>query len=127
MKFTPQTVLLFLLVSALRASATVAITSPTNNSTVSSSVQITASSSTTCVKGVASVGIYVDNALTYVVAGNQINTAVPLTPGKHSVVVQEWDYCGGATNAPLTLTVPTAAGVQVNSPAQGATVGTPAQ
>jgi hypothetical protein len=111
---------------AMPALATVAVTTPTNNATVGSTVQVVASSSTTCAKGVASSGIYIDNALTYTVKGTSVNTAITLKPGKHSVVVQEWDNCGGASTAPLTLTVPTVGGVTVASPANGATVGTPA-
>ena len=117
---------MFCLACALPAFATVAVTSPSNNSTVGSQVQVVASSSTTCAEGVASVGIYVDNALDYVANGSSVNTALSLTPGKHSVVVQDWDYCGGATEAPLTLTVATTTGVTVTAPANGSTVGTPA-
>ncbi len=112
--------------SALPAFATVAVTSPANNSTVNSSVQVIASSSTTCSQGVASVGVYVDNILAYVTGGNTVNTAVPLSPGIHLVVVQEWDYCGGATNAPLTLMAATTAGIHVTAPTEGSTVGNPA-
>lgn len=108
---------------ALPASATVAVSTPINNTTVSSSVPVIATSTTTCSLGVAASGIYVDNVLQYVVSGNSVNTSVSLNPGTHYVVVQEWDYCGGASTAPLNLTVPTTAGVTVTSPAAGSTVG----
>jgi hypothetical protein len=71
-------------------------------------------------------GVYVDNALEYIANGSSINTALSLTAGKHSIVVQEWDYCGGASDAPLTLTGVTTTGITVTSPANGNTVGSPA-
>ena len=108
---------------ALPAFATVAVTTPSDNSTVSSVVPVIASSTTSCAQGVAASGIYVDHSLQYVVAGNSIGTIINLTPGKHLVVVQEWDYCGGASTAPLHLTVSTSVGVTVASPVNGSTVG----
>ena len=108
----------------LPASATVAITTPSNNSTVGTSVPIIASSSTSCRLGVAASGIYVDDVLRYVVNGNVVNTSVTLSPGNHKVVVQEWDFCAGTSAAPLNLSVATSVGVVVTSPAAGSTVGT---
>lgn len=118
--------LMFTFVLALPAGATVAVTSPINNTTVGTSVPVIATASTTCAKGVASTGVYVDNSLQYVANGNVVNKVISLAPGKHYVVVQEWDYCGGATTAPLNLTVPstTTSAVTVTSPVNGATVST---
>jgi len=118
--------LMSILAFAMPAFASVAVSSPSNNSTVGPSVKVVASSSTTCAKGVASVGIYVDNSLQFVTNGNLVNKSISLAPGKHYVVVQEWDYCGGSTTAPLNLTVATTAGITVTSPVSGSTVGTPA-
>ena len=42
-------------------------------------------------------GVYIDNALKYVVNGTSLNTTVAMAPGSHHTVVEEWDYCGGAT------------------------------
>src|ERR1700754_1985538 len=96
--------------------AQVAVTSPTNNSTVGSTVQVVATISTSsCSKGISASGVYVDNVLQNVTNGNKLNTPISLTPGKHYVVVLGWDYCGGAVTAPLNLTVPTNAGVTVTS------------
>jgi len=69
--------------------------------------------------------VYVDNSLDYVTGGNSLNTAISLTPGTHYIVVQEWDYCGGATTTPLNLTATAGATVTVASPVNGSTVGTP--
>ena len=126
MKTRAVVCVMFSLVCALPAFATVSVISPNNNSTVGTSLPVIASSTTACSQGVASSGIYVDNSLEYVVAGNEINTTITLTPGKHYVVAQEWDYCGGATTAPLNLTVVAGEGVTVTSPVSGSTVGTPA-
>jgi hypothetical protein len=119
----PVVTLMSAFLFALPAFATVAVTTPTNNSTVTSTVPVIAMSTTTCARGVAASGIYVDDLLQYTVAGNAINTTITLTPGKHTVVVQEWDYCGGASTAPLNLSVSTAAGVTVTSPVNGSNVG----
>jgi len=83
------------------------VTSPGTNSTVGSPVQFTATASTsTCSKGVSSMGVYVNNKLTYVANGTSLNTALPFSPGTYNTVVEEWDYCGGATFTPVTITVP---------------------
>ncbi len=81
------------------------VTSPSNNTTVGSPVQFTATSSTSCAKGVASMGVYVNNKLTYVGNGNSLNTSLPFSPGTYNTVVEEWDYCGGATFTPVKITV----------------------
>lgn len=114
---------------ALPASGTVLVSSPTNGQTVNSTVQFSATANTTtCSKGVASMGIYVDNKLEYVVNGLKLNTALPMASGKHYVAVQEWDYCGGATLTPLQLNVTSAAPdtIAVSLPLSGSTVSSPA-
>ena len=50
-----------LLASATSALATVNVTSPANNSTVSSPVSYVATATSTCAKGVSAMGVYVDN------------------------------------------------------------------
>lgn len=106
--------------------AQVAVISPTNNATVGSSVPIKASAATSCPQGLATMGVYVDNALQHVVDGTNLDSSVSLSPGKHLVVVQGWDYCGGAVTTPLNLTSSSSSGVNVASPANGSNVGTPA-
>ncbi len=59
--------------------ATVAVTNPFNGETVSTSANYIATASTsTCSKGVASMGVYVDGSLIQVVNGNQMNTNIPI-------------------------------------------------
>jgi hypothetical protein len=73
------------------------VTSPADSSAVSSPVNYAASATTACTKGVASMGVYVNNQLNYVSSGAKLNTSLTLTPGSYDTVVQEWDYCGGST------------------------------
>jgi hypothetical protein len=106
------------------AFASVAVSSPGNGATVSSPISYVASASTTsCSRGVASMGIYVNNQLTYVVNGTSLNTKLTLSPGTYNTVVEEWDYCGGASFTPVAINVANQSGVLVSSPANNSTVG----
>jgi hypothetical protein len=70
-------------------------------------------------------GVYVDNALRFTVNGTRLNTTLSVNPGKHNAVVEEWDYCGGATFVSMEITVTTQTGVHVTSPANNSTVSSP--
>ena len=106
--------------------AGVTVTSPTNGAVVGSPVHYLATANTTtCSKGVASMGIYVNNQLTYVVNGTSLNTNLNLSPGSYNTVVEEWDYCGGATYTPVPITVTNQTGVWVTAPANNSTDGSP--
>ncbi|MFZ0284792.1 MAG: hypothetical protein WAL32_06135 [Terriglobales bacterium] len=106
--------------------ATVNVTSPLNGSTGASPVHYVATASTsTCNKGVASMGIYIDDVLTYVTQGASLNTNLAFSPGSYNTVVEEWDYCGGATYTPVAITVTGQTGVWVTSPKNNSTVGSP--
>jgi len=84
----------------------VVVSSPANNSTVVSPVSYTATAgTTTCPKGVAAMGVYVNNSLIYSVNGSTLNTQVTLAPGAENTVVTEWDNCGGALSTPVAFTV----------------------
>jgi hypothetical protein len=84
----------------------VSVTSPANNSTVTSPVNFVATATTTCAKGVSSIGIYTaPYVLAYVVNGASLNTKLTLSPGTYNTTVVEWDQCGGAATAPITITV----------------------
>jgi hypothetical protein len=111
------------------AFATVSVTSPVNDGTYSTSVQFIASATTTtCSKGVGSMGIYTaPYQLAYVVNGASMNHTLSLSPGTYNTTVEEWDNCGGATTAPVTITVQSGGttGVTVTSPANDSTVGSP--
>ena len=83
-----------LLSFAAPAFATVTVTSPKGGATVTSPVSYVATASTTtCAKGVASMGIYVNNKLTYVVNAATMNTTLSLA----AVRTAQWWKSG--TNA----------------------------
>jgi hypothetical protein len=108
------------------AFAGVSVNAPNNGSTVQSPVHYVASATSTCSKGVASMGIYTaNNQLAYTTQGDTLNTNLDFSPGTYQTVVEEWDYCGGATTTPITITVSNASGVQVSSPANDSTVSDP--
>lgn len=116
---------IFLFISAA-AFAKVTVTSPSNNSTVGTSVNFVATATTsTCSKGVGSMGIYpAPYQLAYVVNGASLNTNLNFNPGTYNVVVEEWDNCGGATTSTVTITVKSGTtGVFVTSPANNSSVG----
>ncbi len=84
----------------------VSVPQPGAGATVTSPVHYVASAATnTCAKGVAAMGIYVNNVLTYVVYSSQLDTTLALNPGAQHTVVEEWDYCGGAAFTTINLTV----------------------
>jgi hypothetical protein len=117
---------MFVFMFSLPAFATVVVTSPANGSTVSPAVPVIATANTsTCSKGIASVGVYVDNNLLYVTSGTSLNATLTLPTGKHNVVVQAWDYCNGTTATPIALNVSEQAEVAVSSPANNSTVSSP--
>ncbi len=125
-----KTALIPLFICALLVStafAGVSITSPPNGSTQATSVNFVASSSSSCSKGVASMGIYpTPYQLAYTVSGASLNTSLNFNPGTYNVVVEEWDYCGGAATSTVTITVKTGqSGVYVTSPANNSTVSSP--
>ena len=101
------------------AFASVNVSSPAAGGTVGSPVHYAATSSTTCGKGVASMGVYVDNQLIYVVNAKTLATDISIAPGTHNTVVEEWDYCGGATYTKVPITVSAQSGVWVTSPTNG--------
>ncbi|HTW49035.1 MAG TPA: Ig-like domain-containing protein [Acidobacteriaceae bacterium] len=124
MRMFPYAVLTLALTAA-PAFATVTVTTPTNGETTGTSVHFTATGATTCSKGVSSMGIYVNNVLKYQVGGASLNTTLSLDPGWNDTVIEEWDYCGGASTAARTIDVTNQAGVSLSSPANGATVSNP--
>jgi hypothetical protein len=117
-----------LLLCASPAFAIVTVKSPASGATLSSPVPYVASATTsTCSKGVASMGIYVDDKLTYVVDAATMNTTLTLSPGTYSTVVEEWDKCGGASYTPVNITVSsgTLTGVVVTTPTPNSAVTSP--
>src|ERR1700741_4393590 len=92
---------------ASAAFASVNVSSPSNGGSYSGPVQFTASgTTTTCSKGVGSMGIYTaPGVLSYVENGSSLNTQLSLNPATYGIVVTEWDNCGRSTTASLTITV----------------------
>lgn len=116
---------LFLMITT-QVFANVDLTSPWNNSVVGSPVHFTATGSTsTCDRGVASMGVYVDNDLKYVEQGAKLDTTLSLATGSHHTLVKEWDDCGGASNTAADITVTDQTGVWVLNPANNSSVTSP--
>lgn len=122
MKRLPHTLLVLVMLTA-PAFANVTVSSPGNGATVTSPAKFVATASTTtCSRGVGSMGIYVDNQLEYVVNGTSVNTSLALSAGSHNAVVQEWDQCGGASKTAVPITVANNGGVHISWPANNSTV-----
>jgi hypothetical protein len=117
-------VVLALVFATAPAFANVIVNQPGNGETVGSPATFAATANTTtCSRGVAAMGVYIDNELVYTVDGAKLDAALKLASGKHNAVIQEWDYCGGATKAAVPITVETSkGGVWVTSPATNASV-----
>jgi len=82
------------------------VTSPANNSAVSSPVNFAATATSSCSKGIGAMGIYTaPGQLAFVANGSSLKTNLPLGPGKYNAVVEEWDNCGGATTTPVVISV----------------------
>lgn len=65
-----------------------------------------ATASTTCSKGVASMGIYTaPYQLAYVTSGPSLDTNLNLGAGNYNTTVQSWDHCGGSARASVPLSV----------------------
>lgn len=108
-----------ILILSASAFAGVNVNSPGSGSTVASPVNYVASATTGCAKGVASMGVYVDDKLVFVASGKTLNTNLSIAPGSHKTVVEEWDYCGGASFTAVPITVSSQSGVWVSSPGNG--------
>jgi hypothetical protein len=86
--------------------SSVTITSPNQNSNVGSPVHFVAAATSSCSKGVGTMGIYTaPSQLAYVVSGSKLDTHLTLSPGTYDIVIHEWDNCGGGTSTPITTTI----------------------
>jgi hypothetical protein len=111
------------LILTAAAHASVTVSSPKNGATVTSpAVYVATSSASGCSKGVASMGVYINNKLNYVVHGNTLNTSIKLAAGKQHTVVEEWDHCGKATYTTINVTVADATASTVAVAASPATI-----
>ena len=121
-------VVCLLAVCAPSVYAKVTVTSPTDNSNVQGAVNYIASATTSCSKGIGSMGIYTaPGVLAYVANGSSMNTDLSLKDGTYNTTVEAWDNCGGAQTQGVTVTVSgtSSSGVVVSSPANNSTVGSP--
>jgi len=116
--------------------ASVTVTSPTTGATVASPVHYSATATApTCAKGVASIGVYVNNQLAFVQNGATLSTNLQLSAGTYQTTVHSWDNCGGASATPIVITVSGSGGttpppasnsaVTVSSPANNSSVTSP--
>lgn len=118
--------ILIVLVLATSAFAGVTVNEPSNGATVQSPVHYVASATTSCSKGIASMGIYTaPYQLAYTSNGNKLDARLSLNSGTYNTVVEAWDYCGGASTKPITITVKQGSGVYVSSPANNSQVTSP--
>jgi 6-phosphogluconolactonase (cycloisomerase 2 family) len=102
--------LLFLVGSAMLASATtpvVTVTSPGTGASVGSPVNYVASASSSgCSKGIAAMRIYTASGVgAYTINSNSLNATINLPVGSYNTVVQAWDNCGGVGKAAVNITV----------------------
>jgi len=105
--------------------AGVTVSSPSNSSTVGTSVNFVANATTSCSKGVGSMGIYPSPYwLDYTSNGSKLNATLNLNPGGYNVVIVAWDNCGGSSTAGVHITVQQGSGVHVTSPTNNSNVGT---
>jgi phospholipase C len=81
----------------------VTICTPANGATVTSPVNIVAS--TTDSSPVIAMAIYVDNVLATKQNVSEINASINMSQGKHYVVVQAWDQAGRIPKTPINITV----------------------
>lgn len=123
MRPLPTLLLMLSVAIASPAFATVNVSAPADGATFNSNVPFAASGTSDCSDGVAAMGVYMDDTLIYVANGTTLSTSLSLPGGSHRVVVQEWDYCGGATKTPLHLFIANQAGVTVTSPVNNSNVG----
>jgi acid phosphatase len=103
---------------------TVTITAPFPNAAVASPVRIQATALNNST--VTIMQVYVDNVLKYQVNGSSVNASVPMSTGKHYVVVQSWDTDGGIHKRSIYVNVQSEA-VVVANPAPQSVVPSTAQ
>jgi len=85
------------------AFAAVNVSSPANNSTVSSPAHFIASATST--KPITGMRIYVDGVDSFHVTTGKIDTMLAMSAGTHKVTIKAWDTAGTSTSSALTVTV----------------------
>ncbi len=100
----------------------VKISNPPDGASVASPVHIQATTSNS--SPVYAMQVYVDDVLKYQTSGSKLDASVPITSGKHRIVVQSWDTAGGIHKSGVNVDAQSQA-VIVSTPASNATVGSP--
>jgi hypothetical protein len=108
--------------SITSAKPAVTILSPAANSSLYSPIFVSAS--TIDPTPVTAVQIYVDDQLVYQVSGTGVQATFPLSVGKHSIVIQEWNSSGATYKKGITVTV-VPVPITISSPASNASVASP--
>lgn len=105
---------------------TVAVLTPTNNATTGSPMNLQATATPSTGHSITGWWAYVDSAPAYHGGTTQqINASLPLSLGKHTIVVRAWDTSGAYGDQTLTVTVGSKPGVVISSPAMGYSVASP--
>ncbi|MEO5936725.1 MAG: hypothetical protein ABIP81_05890 [Terriglobales bacterium] len=113
------------------AYAGVTVSSPANGANVGTPVRVVANATSTY--PIVAMHVYVDNTLAYSVKASSIDTSLSMASGGRYVVVQAWDSTGAVQKQALNVNVTTetttqttnTSGIEVSSPANGSTVGSP--
>ena len=87
----------------VNAAASLNVSQPANNSTVSGPIAVVASG--IAPSGVDALQIYLDGALVYQVNSGSFSTTITAAPGAHRLVVKLWDKLGNAYMQSLNVTV----------------------
>ena len=119
----PSAIIVVCLLTTSAAFAGVTVSSPTPGATVGSPVQFVASGSSTL--PISAMAVYVDGQRAALTMGGNMNIAIPIAGGTHSIVVQAWDTSDAVFKVTETITVNSSTGVAVTSPAGGSTVTSP--
>jgi hypothetical protein len=108
--------------------ASISVSSPSDNGTVSSPARLVASATPTSSQyRISSMQIYVDDVRKYRTESNRIDTSLSLSSGTHEVILKAWDTSGAIQRRHLTVKVGSSGsgGLSVSSPANNTTVSSP--
>lgn len=112
--------------NATTAAPTVAVSTPVNNVTTGTPVNVQAASWPTNGHTIKSWQVLVDGKTTLTAgAVTKINLQLPLSPGKHTVAVQSYDTSGAYGQQTLTVTAAAKPAVTISTPGFGSNVLSP--
>lgn len=114
-------------ISVTNSKPKVSISTPSNNSSVGSPVNLQASATPSSGQKITGWWVYVDGNGVYNVNGvSSINTNLTMSPGKHTIDARAWDTSGNFGDQYITVTVGSSqTTVYLSSPTNGSTVGSP--